>query len=70
MIKQILYCGLTIIAIILVSILFVKAIDLFMIKVIQVSINDELIQSIYSVFIMSGLALSIFILGQNRFFEK
>jgi len=69
MIKQLLKCGLTIISSILLSILLMKSIDLFMINFIGVKISSGLIQSLYSVFIMIGLVLSIFIMGQNRFFE-
>lgn len=69
MIKQLFKCGLTIISTILLSILLVKSIDLFMINVIQVSISQRLIEALYSVFIMMGFALSIFIMVVNRFFE-
>lgn len=69
MIKQLLKCGLTIISAILLSILIVKSIDLFMINIIKVSISYRIIEALYSVFIMIGFALSIFIMGQNRFFE-
>jgi hypothetical protein len=69
MIKQLLKCGLTIISSILLSILLMRSIDLFMINFIEVKISNALIQSLYSVFIMIGVALSIFIMGHNRFFE-
>lgn len=65
MIKQLFKCGLTIISTILLSILLIKSIDLFMINVIKVSISQRLIEAGYSVFIMIGFALSIFIMGQN-----
>jgi hypothetical protein len=69
MIKQLLKCGLTIISSILLSILLVKLIDLFMINIVKVTINNNLIQGIYTFFIMIGCSLSVFIMGQNRFFE-